>query len=82
LDLIDMAIHHAEANGGWKMGQHRAYTSMSILASLVASRIPATIISETILPHGTSLDFSLSDLAIDASVCLPSILRLRVNKVR
>jgi hypothetical protein len=85
LDLIDMAIHHAEANGGWKMGQHKAYRTTDVDISIVGGKLLDTCndhLRKTILPLMARLfEFPLCDLGL--IICfLPSILRLRVNKVR
>jgi hypothetical protein len=69
LDLIDMAIRHAEANGGWKMGQHKAYRTTDVDISVCGGKLLDTCndhLRTTILPLMASLfDFSLCDLAID-----------------
>jgi hypothetical protein len=69
LDLIDMAIHHAEANGGWKMGQHKAYRTTDVDISIVGGKLLDTcndLLRTTILPLMSRLfEFSPGDLAID-----------------
>jgi hypothetical protein len=69
LDLIDMAIRHTEANGGWKMGQHKAYRTTDVDISVCGGKILDTCndhLRTTILPLMACLfEFSLCDLAID-----------------
>jgi hypothetical protein len=69
LDLIDMAVRHAEANGGWKMGQHKAYRTTDVDISVVGGKLLDTCndhLRTTILPLMARLfDISLCDLAID-----------------
>jgi hypothetical protein len=68
-NLVDMAIRHAEANGGWKMGQHKVYRTTDVDISVCGGKFLDTCndhLRTTILPLMARLfEFSLCDLAID-----------------
>jgi hypothetical protein len=70
LDLIDMAIRHTETNGGWKMGQHKAYRTTDVDISICGGKLLDTCndhLRTIILPLIAHLfEFSLCDLAIES----------------
>jgi hypothetical protein len=64
------------------MGQHKAYTDVDIASLVVNFRyLQRSSPEDDPATHGTSLDFSLSDLAID-NLFLAKYSALKVNKVR
>jgi hypothetical protein len=68
-DLVDLAIRHTEANGGWMMGRHRAYKTTDIDISICGGNLLETCnnhLRTRILPLMANLfEFSVVDLAIE-----------------
>mmetsp|Transcript_20560 Transcript_20560/g.44632 ORF Transcript_20560/g.44632 Transcript_20560/m.44632 type:complete len:389 (-) Transcript_20560:114-1280(-) len=68
-DLVDLAIHHTEANGGWTMDRHKAYKTTDIDIAICGDKLLDTCndhLRTTILPLMARLfEFSLVDLAIE-----------------
>jgi hypothetical protein len=68
-ELVDLAIRHTEANGGWTMGRHKAYKTTDVDISICGGKLLDTcndILRTRILPLMARLfDFSLCDLAIE-----------------
>jgi hypothetical protein len=68
-NLVDLAIHYTEANGGWTMGQHKAYKTTDIDISICGGTLLETCndhLRTTILPLMSRLfQFPLCDLATE-----------------
>jgi hypothetical protein len=68
-DLVDLAIRHTEANGGWMIDRHKAYKTTDIDISVCSGKLLDTcnlIIRTRILPLMARLfEFPLVDLAIE-----------------
>jgi hypothetical protein len=68
-NLVDMAIRYTEANGGWTMGQHKAYKTTDIDISICGGKLLDTCndhLRTKILPLMARLfDFSLCELATE-----------------
>jgi hypothetical protein len=68
-NLVDMATRYTEANGGWTMGQHKAYKTTDIDISICGGKLLDTCndhLRTTILPLMSRLfEFSLCDLATE-----------------
>jgi hypothetical protein len=68
-DMVDLAIRHTTANGGWTMGRHKAYKTTDIDISICGGKL-LDICNEhlrtRILPLLACLfEFSIVDLAIE-----------------
>jgi hypothetical protein len=68
-NLVDMAIRYTEDNGGWTMGQHKAYKTTDIDISICGGKLLDTCndhLRTTIMPLMARLfDISLCDLATE-----------------
>jgi hypothetical protein len=68
-DLVDLAIRHTEANGGWTMGTHKAYKTTDVDISICGGKLLDTCndhLRTRILPLMARLfEFPLCDLAIE-----------------
>jgi hypothetical protein len=68
-DLVDLAIRHTEANGGWMMDRHKAYKTTDIDVGLCGGKLLENCnhyLQTRILPLMARLfEFSLVDLAIE-----------------
>jgi len=68
-DLIDLAIRHTEANGGWTMDRHKAYQTTDVDIAICGDKLLDTCndhLRTTILPLMARLfELSLVDLAIE-----------------
>jgi hypothetical protein len=68
-NLVDLAIRYTKANGGWTMGQHKAYKTTDIDISICGGKLLDTCndhLRTIILPLMSRLfDFPLCDLATE-----------------
>lgn len=68
-ELVDLAIRHTEANGGWTMDRHKSYQTTDVDIAICGGKILDMCndhLRTTILPLMARLfEFSLVDLAIE-----------------